>query len=80
MPGEAGKKIGEKFIEQRIKRVKRVVAGELIKAAHGLGAGANLDIRFAIDIELESWGRNRGYVNSNDVSCIFPLAFVRSAE
>ena len=80
MRGGAGKEIGEKFIEQRIKRVKRVVAEELIKAAHGLGAEANLDIRFAMDIEFESCRRNRGGVSSDDVSCIFPLAFVRSAE
>ena len=57
-----------------------MVAGELIKAAHGLGAGANLDIRFAINIELEGCRRNRGDVNSDDVSWLFPLTSVRSAE
>ena len=44
MRGEAGR---EKF-EQRFMRIARVVKGRFVKAAHGFGVEANLDIELAV--------------------------------
>ena len=54
MRGEAGREIREKLIEQRIRKAQRVVAEKFVKAAHGFGAEANLDIGLVIDIRFGS--------------------------
>ena len=54
--GEGGGEIREKSIEQRIMRTERVVAEEFVKAAHSLGAEANLDIELAVGIIGKSAG------------------------
>ena len=60
MRGEAGREIREKFIEQRVMRTEREVTEKFVKAAHGFGAEANLDIRLAVGIRFEScWGKSR---------------------
>ena len=56
MRGEAGREIREKFIEQRIMRVVRVVKWRFVKAAQGFGAEANLGICFATGIVVKSVG------------------------
>ena len=56
MPGEGGREIKEKFIEQRVLRTERVVTKKFVKAAHGFGAEANLDMWFATGILVKSAG------------------------
>ena len=54
MRGEAGRQIREKFIEQGVMRTERVVTEKFVRAAHGYGAEAILDIGFAVGIRFES--------------------------
>ena len=63
MRGEAGRKIREKFIEQRMMRIARVVKWRFVKAAHGFGAEANLGICFATGIVVKSAGRKFSYLS-----------------
>ena len=56
MRGEAGREIREKFIEQRVMRTERVVTEKFVKAAHGFGAEAQLDMWFATGIVVKSAG------------------------
>ena len=56
MPGEAGREIREKFIEQRVMKTEREVTEKFVKAAHGFGAEANLDIGLPVGIVVRSAG------------------------
>ena len=55
MRGEAGREIREKS-EQRFMRIARVVKWRFVKAAHGFGVEANLDIELAVGSIVKSAG------------------------
>ena len=63
MRGEAGREVREKFLEQRIMRVVRVVKWKFVKAAHGFGAEAKLGIWFATGIVVGSAGLKFSYLS-----------------
>ena len=56
MREEAGREIREKFIEQQVMRIARVIVGNFVNAAHGFAAEANLGIWFATGISVGSTG------------------------
>ena len=62
--GEERREIWKKFIEQRVMRTERVVAEKFVKAAHGLGAVANLEMWFATDVVAKNTGWNLSYVDT----------------
>ena len=56
MRGEAGREIREKFIEQLIMRIVRLVKWKFVKVAQGFGAETNLSMGFAAGIVVRSAG------------------------
>ena len=64
MRGDAGRKIREKFIEQRIMRIVRLVKWKFVKAAHGFGVETNLNIWFATGIAVRSAGGKISYLGT----------------
>ena len=55
MRGEAGREIREKSV-QLFMRIARVVKWRFVKAAHGFGIEANLDIELAVGSIVKSAG------------------------
>ena len=56
-------------------KTEREVTENFVKAAHGFGAEARLDIGLAVGIRFESGKGNRGDTNADNVSCIVPVNF-----
>ena len=63
MRGEAGREKREKFIEQRVMRVARVIIGKFVKAAHGFGTETFLGIWFATGSVVKRTGWKFSYLN-----------------